>query len=125
MIRTIASVVITLLLLLALSWYEMSYVDRVFDHFHEILLSLRQKTEAGEALYEDGTSVKTYWDKQRHRMHIWLPHSSLLEVDYQMNEALGFLYLKNYEDALPKIDVLIGLSETIPDAYSLNPGNIF
>ena len=125
MIRTIASIVITLLLLLAFSWYELYYVDRVFDHFNEILFSLRQKTETGTVRYEDGTAVKAYWDKQRHRLHIWLPHSSLLEVDYQMNEALGFLYLKNYEDALPKIDVLIGLSETIPNAYSLTPGNIF
>ena len=125
MIRTIASIGITLLLLFALSWYEIYYVNKVFEHFNEILLALHQKTETGTALYEDGTAVKAYWDKQRHRLHIWLPHSSLLEVDYQINEALGFLYLKNYEDALPKIDVLIGLSETIPDSYSLNPGNIF
>lgn len=125
MIRTLASIVITLLLIFGLSWYEMRYVDRIFEHFNAMLLSLRQKTESGTALYEDGTAVQSYWDKQRHRMHIWLPHSSLLEVDYQMDEALGFLYLKDYEDALPKIDVLIGLSETIPDAYSLSLGNIF
>ena len=125
MIRTLASIAVTLLLLFALSCYEISYVNKVFDHFNEILLSLRQKTETGTALYEDGSGVKAYWDKQRHLLHIWVPHSSLLEVDYQLNEALGFLYLKNYDDALPKIDVLIGLSETIPDAYSLNLGNIF
>jgi hypothetical protein len=125
MIRTIASIVITLLLLFALSWYEMRYVDRTFEHFNALLLSLRQKTEEGKALYEDGTAVQKYWDKERRRLHVWLPHSSLLEVDYQMNEALGFLYLKDYEDAMPKIDVLVGLSETIPEAYSLSLGNIF
>lgn len=124
MIRTIASAVITLALILTLSWYEMNYVDKVFDQFNAMLLSLRQKAEAGTAIYEDGAAVETYWNEKKKSLHIWVPHSSLLEVDYQMDEALGFLYLQDYEDALPKLDVLIGLSVTIPDSYSLRPGNI-
>ena len=42
-----------------------------------------------------------------------------------MNEAVGFIYQDDYEGALPKIKVLIGIAEDIPEAYTLDFGNIF
>ena len=52
-------------------------------------------------------------------------YHALQEIDYQLDEAIGFLYVREYKDALPKIEVLIGLSENIPQEYSLHIGNIF
>ena len=46
-------------------------------------------------------------------------------MDYQMDEALGFLYQQKYEDALPKIEVLLGIAETIPHNYTFGIENIF
>lgn len=125
MIRTIVSVFITLILILGLSFFEMHYVNTVFSFFHETLEALYQKAESGTATYEDGTAVRTYWDKKRERLHVWLPHTALQEVDYQLNEAIGYLYVKDYQNAVPKIEVLLTLAKTIPDSYSLGVENIF
>ncbi|MBO5737368.1 MAG: DUF4363 family protein [Clostridia bacterium] len=125
MIRTIASAIITLLLILGISIYDIHYVQNSFDVFHDALRTLKQKTELGTATYDDGLAVRAYWDTKKRVMHIWVPHTPLAEIDYQLDEAIGCLYTKDYAGAMPNIEVLLGLSENIPDSYTLSWGNIF
>ena len=58
-------------------------------------------------------------------MHMWVPHTPLAEIDYQLDEAIGNLYIQDYDGAIPNIEVLLGLSENIPKSYTLSLGNIF
>lgn len=125
MIRTIISIIVTLGLIVTLSVYEMYYVHTTFEYFSEILQSIYEKTELRTVTDEDGNALRAYWEEEKKNMHVWIPHTILQEVDYQMNEAIGFIYLDNYDDALPKIKVLIGLAEDIPRAYTLKMENIF
>lgn len=125
MIRTIVSIFITFAIIVALSAYEMYYVYNTFAYFHELLQNLYTKTQLQTVTDEDGNSIRAYWKEERQKLHVWIPHTSLQEIDYQMNEAIGFIYQDNYDDALPKIKVLIGLSEDIPRSYNLHLGNIF
>ena len=125
MIRTLASIFITLGLILGLSVFEIQYVNRTFNHFNSVLESLYQKTESHTATYEDGVAVQNYWRAKKKFLHVWLPHTALQEVDYQLDEAVGFMYVKDYESTLPKIEILLGLSESIPHSYSFNVQNIF
>ena len=46
-------------------------------------------------------------------------------VDFQLEEAIGFLYEYDYQDALPKIEILIDLAEYLPKAYALRLENVF
>lgn len=125
MIRTIVSIFITFALIFALSAYEMYYVHTTFDQFTEILQSLYTKTNLQTATIEDGDAMRAFWEKKKKALHVWISHTALQEVDYQMDEAIGFLYLKDYEDALPKIKVLIGIADTIPENYTFGLENIF
>ena len=125
MIRTIVSIFITFVIIAALSAYEMWYVHNTFDYFHELLQGLYTKTQLQTVTDEDGNAIRAYWKEEKKKLHVWIPHTALQEIDFQMNEAIGFIYQDNYEDALPKIKVLIGLSEDIPRSYTLNFGNIF
>ena len=125
MIRTIVSAVITLALIIGVSIYEIYYVQTTFDLFHAELRVLKQKTELGNASYTDGLAVRSYWDTKKQVLHVWVPHTSLAEIDYQLDEAIGFLYMEDYEAALPKIEVILGLSENVPHGYMLKWGNIF
>ncbi|MBQ8429405.1 MAG: DUF4363 family protein [Clostridia bacterium] len=125
MIRTIVSIFITLGLIITLSVYEMCYVHNTFEYFHGLLQSLYDKTQLQTVTDEDGNALRSYWKEEKKHLHVWIPHTALQEIDYQMNEAIGFIYQDNYDDALPKIKVLIGLSEDIPRSYKLNWGNIF
>ena len=84
-----------------------------------------EKTEDQTATHEDGKAVRAYWKEKKKGLHIWIPHTSIENVDYQLNEALGYLYEKKYDDALPKIEVLIEMAEKIPRSYSFSFENIF
>ena len=125
MIRTIASAMITLLLILGVSIYDIHYVKATFEVFHNSLRALKHKTELGEASYDDGLAIRAYWDTKKRMMHVWVPHTPLAEIDYQLDEAIGHMYIQDYAGAMPNIEILLGLSENIPDSYTLTLGNIF
>ena len=124
MIRTFVSILVAFAILLGLSLFELQYVNKTFDEFHEILYVLRQKTDAQIATYEDGKAVQEYWLNKKKVMHIWLPHTSLQEIDLQLDEAVAFLYVDDHKDALPKIEVVMGLAFNIPQSYELKWKNI-
>lgn len=125
MIRTIASIFITLALILGVSLFEIAYVQETFEDFSATIISLRHKIEEGIATYQDGISVQNYWRKKRDILHIWVPHTSLQELDYQLDETIGLLYTGDHVAALPKIEVVEGLAENIPQLYTFRLGNIF
>ena len=125
MIRTIASIVITFALIVGVSIYEINYVQTTFETFRTALQALKNKTERGIVTYSDGLAVRELWDNKKLVMHVWIPHTPLQEIDYQLDEAIGFLHVEEYSDALPKIEVLIGLSENVPHGYTFHIGNIF
>lgn len=125
MIRTIVSALITLALILGVSIYDIHHVQSTFEVFHETLQTLKGKAERKEASYDDGLALRSYWDTKKRVMHIWVPHTALAEIDYQLDETIGYLYTHDYEGAIPKIEVLLGLSENIPSGYTLSLGNIF
>ena len=125
MVRTIVSILVSFALLLGISAYEIYSVGTTFKTFSEALVSLYNKAEDQTATYEDGVAVRTYWKDKKRTLHVWIPHTSIENVDYQLNEALGYLYEKKYDDALPQIEVLIEMAEKIPKSYSFSFENIF
>lgn len=125
MIKTVISIFISFFLLVGLGFYETQQVAKTFTLFESALRSLYDKTEAGRATYEDGTAVQRFWEEKKQFLQVWLPHTPLSEVDYQLYEAVGFLYVQDYKSALPKIEVLIGMCENIPHSYTLTIENIF
>ncbi len=125
MIKTIASIFLSFGLIFGLSFYEIWYVQKTFRLFNEILNTLYQKTESHTATYEDGTAVRYYWEEEKQTLHVWLPHTMLQEVDYHLDEAIGYLYNDDYSNALAQLEVAIELSMEIPRSYSLIPQNIF
>ena len=125
MIKTIISIVVSFAVIFGLSAYEIYFVNQRFDEFYAIVKSLHQKTEQQTATYEDGVAVQTYWREQKHVLHVWLPHTLLQETDYHLDEVVGLLYTGQYESALPKLEVVLGLAEEIPRSYELHLGNVF
>ena len=124
MIKTIASILISLSLLLGIAFYENYAIDHAFSSFGAILQALYEKAESGEVTYEDGTATEAFWENQKNTLHIWLPHTAILEIDYQLYEAVGCLYVRDFESALPKIEILLGMCKNIPQSYGFRWENI-
>ena len=124
MYRTIASIFITFALLLGLSVYETKKIDSAFDDLLSAVEILQEKAETNVISYDDGLAVRSLWEKKKKFLHIFLPHTSLQEVDYQLNEAIGFLRQKDTDGALPKVEVVLNLLHTLPRAYKVRLENI-
>lgn len=125
MVKTIVSIVISAALLFFISIFERFRVNAIFGEFGERLVALYEKTEENEAAFCDGESVRAFWTEKRKELHVWVTHTSIENVDYQLNEAIGYLYEKKYEDALPKIEVLIEMTKKIPASYAFRFENVF
>lgn len=124
MIRTVTSIIITFLFLFTLSLYESNRVRTTFENFQNVLLTLYDKVETGKATIQDGEGVEKFWENQKNTLHIWLPHSAIQEVDYQLYEAVGYVYVGDFQSAIPKIEVLLGMCENIPQSYRFSFENI-
>ena len=121
----LAGIVISFALLAGASTYELIYVDKTFDTLHEGFTQMYLKTEAETATAEDGNAMRRIWEEKKRSLHFWLPHTIIGQLDTQIGEAIGYLYEGNYMDALPKWEVLVSLTESIPRTYALLPENIF
>lgn len=124
MIKTLASIIVTLSLLLGVSVYDTNHVTHVFTKFESALRTLYDKTERSQATYEDCTALRLLWEEQKKTLHIWIPHTAIQEVDYQLYNAIGCLYVQDYDGALPNLEVLLGMCENIPHAYTFRLENI-
>ena len=99
-------------------------IQGVFGEFSTILQTLYDKTESREVTYEDGTATEAFWENKKNTLHIWLPHAALLEIDYQLYEAVGCLYVRDYDSTLPKLEILLGMCKNIPQSYGFRWENI-
>ena len=125
MIKTILTAIATFAIIAILSFVDIYYVNSTFDTFSTMLDSLYEKAEMGTANYEDGVAVQTFWEEKKKRLHIWTPHNAIYEIDYQLYEALGYLYLNDCEGALPKIQILLGMCENVPESFMFGLENVF
>ena len=125
MVKTLISICISFALLLGVYLYEISCIQKGFDLYHNALRELYEKCLEESATYEDGEAVRALWYEQRQEMQFWLTHTSIETMDYQINEAVGYLYYQEYKDALPKIEILLDLTYTVPHSHMLYPENIF
>lgn len=125
MIKTIVSIFVTLGLIFGVVFYEGTRVKHTFEDFKNVLLTLYEKTDARTVSHEDGKATEEFWESRKKTLHVWLPHTALQEVDYQLYEAVGCLYVKDYQSALPKIEILLGMCENIPQSYKVSLENVF
>ena len=125
MAKTWLGLLLSVLLIVGCSIYEVFYITTAVQTIRQKAISLFQLTEEGKATHEDGNALRIAWEHEKKQLHIWLPHTAIENVDYHLNEALGYLYQENYEDALPKLEVLIDMTENIIRTIAVLPENVF
>lgn len=123
MVRMFVGVLVSLAILIGLSVFEQKFVNKTFQKFTQTMHILYEKTEERTVTSEDGRAVCLFWEEQKKHLQIWLPHATLQEVDYQLYEAVGFIYVEDYDSALPKMEVVLGMCENIPYSYTLHIEN--
>ncbi len=125
MVKSLVAIAVSVLLLLGAALFEGFYVRDQFSQFGEELQSLYDKAEEQTANGEDARAVQTSWEARKEKLHVWIPHNDISRVDDYMSEAVRLIAEKNYAFALPKLEILLHLCETVPGTYEPGVENIF
>ncbi len=125
MVKSLTSILVALALLVGAGIFEWFYVTDQFDDFGKEIHSLMIKTENETANGEDARAVQASWEHRKENLHIWIPHNDITRVDDYLSETVRLIAEKNYVLALPKLEILSHLCETIPGTYEPGLENIF
>ena len=116
---------IILLLLIGGGIFEDVSLDRSVKQCAEIGETVIQKTEDQTAKEEDVLSFSDIWDKTKSRLHTYIPHTEIREVDMWLSEAKSFVATQDFELARAKLVVVRDKILSIPDSFSTTFGNVF
>lgn len=125
MIRSLSAIFAVCVLLAGAAIFEHFYVSKAFEDFSAELTSLYEKADTQTANYEDARAVQTAWEARKERLQIFLPHNDVARVDNYLAETVRLVAEENYAPALPKLEALMHLAQTFPNAYRPTPANIF
>ena len=124
MVKSFISILVAVLITISLSVLEQTYVKNTFSEFKEIMVIVYEKIENDTATKEDVLSAQKYWINKKEKLHIFIPHNDIKEIDLWLAESTTLVENYKKEDALSKIDVVIELIEQIPKIYSLRIENL-
>ena len=116
---------IILLLLIGGGIFEDISLDRSVKQCAEIVETVIQKTEDQTAKEEDVLSFSDIWDKTKSRLHTYIPHTEIREVDIWISEAKSFVATQDFELARAKLVVVKDKILSIPDSFQTTFGNVF
>ena len=124
MVKSIISAVVGFIILIIGTIIEFGATNNTFNDFNQQLKILEQKTQNEIAVESDAEKVYEFWVEQKRTLHILIPHNEIKEIDLWLLECQSLIQTEMYEDALSKIQVVLGLVEQIPKTFSLRIENV-
>ena len=124
MVKTIISIILVGIMLIAGAIYEHTFVNKQFDDFHQVLTTLYDKIDNESAVRDDVLAVQKSWLEKKKSLHVFIPHNDIKEIDLWLSEAVTLVRDKEWKDAISKIEVLLELAEQIPKTFNLSFENI-
>lgn len=125
MVKSLIAIASAAFLLFGAALFEWFFVQNQFQGFHEELTSLYLKAESETASGEDAKAVQTAWETRKERLHIWIPHNDISRIDDYMSETVRLVAEMQYPLALAKLEIMLHLTECLPDTYKPGLENIF
>ncbi|MBO5285475.1 MAG: DUF4363 family protein [Clostridia bacterium] len=124
MVKSIISIIISVLILVAGALYEQTVVLKQFNEFEATVTDLIKKSEEENITVEEVKNMQKDWRDKKRFLHIFIPHNEIKEVELWISEAISFAEYENYEELTDKLKVLKDLSKEIPKTFLIRPDNI-
>lgn len=124
MVKSIISLIVAIVLLFSISLYEQYYINKSFLEFKNVMVAIYDKIDSDLATKEDILSAQKFWIEKKEKLHVFIPHNDIKEIDLWIAESSTLVENGKKEDALSKIDVVIELIEQIPKTYSFRIENL-
>ncbi len=125
MVKSIIYTLAAIALCAALFIFTEYYVGEQFYSLYSATEILYDKVEEGKATENDAKAVRELWEDKKSRLHIFIPHNDIAQIDFYLSEASG--HIREGEDglALAKLEVVRHMAKSLPSAYSVRLENVF
>ena len=125
MVKSIITVIVSALILAGAAIYEQIYVNSAFDRLLEQALIMQEKEINKTATPADAENVRNCWIKEKEKMHAFISHNDIKELDMWLSEGIAFTKSGKYEEAYTKYVVIADLCKSIPKGYLIRFENVF
>ncbi len=125
MVKSIVSIICASVLVIAGAIFENYYISTNFNEVRTSLTCLYDKIENQTAVEDDVYAVQKQWINKKKNLHAFIPHAEIKEMDLWIAETVTLVGDKEWKDAISKVEVLIELTEQIPQSFKPTFGNIF
>lgn len=125
MVKSVITVIVSALILAGAAIYEQIYVNSAFDRLFEQALIMQEKEINKTATPADAENVRNCWIKEKEKMHAFIPHNDIKELDMWLSEGIAFTKSGKYEEAYTKYVVIADLCKSIPKGYLIRFENVF
>ncbi|MBE7090924.1 MAG: DUF4363 family protein [Clostridiales bacterium] len=123
MVKNLITAAISLLIVFLLCFAEAKVQTSAFSKMHTALTEVYQKAMEETATEEDGKALRLLWERQKNKLHVFIPHTDIREMDLWISEAIYYLGDKDYDEACGKLEVLIHSCENVPKTYDFSLEN--
>ncbi len=125
MVKSVITVIVSALILAGAAIYEQIYVNSAFDRLFEQALIMQEKEINKTATPADAENVRNCWIKEKEKMHAFISHNDIKELDMWLSEGIAFTKSGKYEEAYTKYVVIADLCKSIPKGYLIRFENVF
>lgn len=125
MVKSVITVIVSSLILAGAAIYEQIYVNSAFDRLLEQALIMQEKEINKTATPADAENVRNCWIKEKEKMHAFISHNDIKELDMWLSEGIAFTKSGKYEEAYTKYVVIADLCKSIPKGYLIRFENVF
>ena len=125
MVKSVITVIVSALILAGAAIYEQIYVNSAFDRLFEQALIMQEKEINKTATPADAENVKNCWIKEKEKLHAFISHNDIKELDMWLSEGIAFTKSGKYEEAYTKYVVIADLCKSIPKGYLIRFENVF
>lgn len=125
MVKSVVTVIVSALILTGAAIYEQIYVNSAFDRLLEQALIMQEKETNKTATPADAENVRNCWIKEKEKMHAFISHNDIKELDMWLSEGIAFTKSGKYEEAYTKYVVIADLCKSIPKGYLIRFENVF
>ena len=124
MVKTVITIIVATIIFAGISIVEQTYVKKESGEFALSLETLYDKVDNETCEKQDVTAFKEIWLSKKKKLHVFIPHNDIKEVELWIGETMAFVEQKNYKEAISKLEVLRLLVKEIPKTFTFRLENV-
>lgn len=125
MVKSIIYTLTAIAMCAGLFVFTEKYVEGQFYDLYGAANALYEKTEEGSATENDALAVRALWEDKKSRLHIFIPHNDIAQIDHFLSEASGHIRDGENGLALAKLEAVRHMARSLPSAYAVKLENVF